>query len=494
MKILPKPQKSENISGNFSISDNSKIFCHSSVFVPQAERLADLVYESTGNFLQFTDTLEEAQIIFSLDENCHSEGYMLMISQGVATVICSTAIGCFYAVETLRQVFNLDDKHQQITCANCYIEDYPRFTHRGLMVDISRHFFGVDTLKRIVELMSRLKLNKLHLRLSDDQGFRIQIDKYPLLNQISSNRSGSEIIKDGQTVVDDTPCGGYLTKDDARTLVEYATKLGVEIIPEISVPGRIAAVLAAHPEYSCTGQVSEVKKTWGASKDILCAGNDAAYDFVKDILDEICDIFPSQLIHLGADKSPKDRWCNCKHCRERMAQLKIDDYDELQTHLVEQFRVYLSAKGKTVVCYNDGLTKRANSDIVAQVWTSHKHSVAKQIKCKRRVIISNRKHLELSVDKVSIGKILHLRPFKGIKKRNRDLVLGVEGAVFTQYIDTDDKLFVQLLPRLDAVAEVAWANGKKGFFKRVNRSLALYDKLNIAYDAKLLGRIGNTNK
>ena len=496
MNILPKPQKFENISGNFSITNNSKIFCAHEGFLPQAERLADMVQSSSGNALQFTDTLTDAQIIFSFDENYHPEGYTLMISQGVATVVCSTATGCFYAVETLRQLFKLDGQQDEISCANCYVEDFPAFAHRGLMVDISGYFFGLDTLKLVVELMSQVKLNKLHLRLSDDQGFRLEIDKYPRLHQVASVRAGSQVLSGGQSVVDETPCGGYLTKEDARALVEYARSLGVEIIPEISVPNHLVAVLAAYPEFSCTGQVAEVKKTWGQSKDILCAGNDASYDFIKDILDEICEIFTCNTVHLGASKSHKDRWCNCKQCRERMAELKIDDYDELQTHLVEVFRSYLASKGKTVVCYADGLTKNASKDIVAQVSSSKRRAVAKQIKCGRRVIISHCKRINFSVDakRTSFKKVAHMRPFRGVPKSTRASVLGIEATLFTHYIDTQDKLYYQLLPRLDALAEVAWSSGTNGIYKRVDQRLALYDKLQLNYNKQIFRPKGNNNK
>ena len=298
MKILPNPQKSENISGLFVIGKNSKIFCENE-YLSQAERLADLIYGSCGYFLQFTDVIEEAQIIFSRDDALNDEGYVVMISEGVATVTFKDIRGCFYAVETLRQVFRLGVKQDQITCADCYVEDSPKFAYRGLMVDLSRHFFGLDTLKKIVELMSQVKLNVLHLHLTDDQGFRLQIDKYPLLNEIASVRDGSEVEHDGETYVDDVPHGGYLTKQDVRELVAFAKEHCVDVVPEIDIPGHTVAALAAYPQLSCTGGVSEVRKKWGVSKEILCAGNDDVYKFVCDVLDEVCELFPAPYVHLG---------------------------------------------------------------------------------------------------------------------------------------------------------------------------------------------------
>lgn len=492
MKILPNPQKSENIYGSFCIDGNAKMFCDSQ-FVKQAERLADLVYESCGFFLQFTDVIEEAQIIFSKDEALHSEGYVIMINRGVATVTSSTEKGCFYAVESLRQVFRLDLKQKRIVCADGYVEDSPRFAYRGFMIDVARHFFGLDVLKRLVDLMSQVKLNVLHLHLTDDQGFRLQIDKYPLLTEIASHRCGSEVQKDGESYIDDIPHEGLLTKADVTELVEYAAARNVEIVPEIDLPGHFAAALAAYPELSCTGAVSEVRKKWSAAKDILCAGNDKVYEFVKDVLDEVCNLFPSRYIHLGGEYVAKDRWCNCKLCRERMAELKIDSLEELQTHMIEVFRSYLEEKGKTVIIRNDGITKNADTRIVSQLWTKQKRRrAAKETHRGRQIIVSPRGRVNFNRDysEVSLNGILKVDPFRGVKKQDRPNVLGVEGAVWTQHVENVDQLFFQLLPRLDALAECAWSKHKKNDFRmRLQKRLVYYDKLGLNYNKKFVRKV-----
>ena len=496
MKILPNPQKLENISGSFYLDGSSKVFSDGA-FDKQATRFVELVQSSCDFRLQFTDVIEEAQIIFNHGESCAEEGYVVMISQGVATVTASSEIGCFYAVETLRQIFNLHLKQESVTCANCYVEDSPKFAYRGLLVDICRHFFDVNALKQIVELMSQVKLNKLHLHLTDDQGFRLQIDKYPQLTTIGSNRQGTEVVKGGKRYVDEVPYGGYLTKDDVRELVKFASEHNVEVIPEIDVPGHFVAALAAYPEYSCTGTVAEVRKSWGISKDILCAGNDASYKFICDILDEVCELFPSQFVHLGGDEVPKDRWCNCRLCLERMSDLKLNDYDELQTYMVEQFRKYLETKGKTVICWNDGVTKSTSTEIVSQVWQPFKQrSAARKTKTGRKVIISPffYTYFGFPYAMTSLAKTLSLNPYKGVKLSARSNVLGIEGAMWTEYIDSVDKLFFYLLPRLDALAECAWGGRKTGFGKRLQKRLSLYETLGLNYNnratkVKLFGRL-----
>ena len=491
MKILPCPQKSENISGSFCVDGNAKIFCETE-FTAQVEYFADLVYESCGFFLQYTDVIDDAQFIFAKDAALPQEGYVIMISQGVATVTSSAVSGCFYAVESLRQIFNLDVKQECITCPDGYIEDSPRFAYRGLMLDIARHFFGLDVLKQVVELMSQIKLNKLHLHLTDDQGFRLQIDKYPLLTEIASHRYGSEVTRDGESFIDDTPHGGYLTKEDVRELVSFASSRNVEIIPEIDLPGHFVAALAAYPELSCTGGVTEVRRKWSASKDILCAGNDETYRFVKDILDEVCELFPSQYVHLGGDDVAKDRWCNCKLCRERMAELRLDNVEQLQTYMIEVFRAHLESKGKTVIIRNDGVCDDTDIRVVSQFWTPVKrHGVARETHKGRQVIIAPRRKVNFNqaYNVVRLRRILGWNPYRGINKADRANVLGVEGAIWTQQIDSADQLFYQLLPRLDALAECAWGKRRKDFLLRLQKRLAYYENNGYDYNRKFVRKV-----
>lgn len=488
MKILPYPQKSENINGSFCIDGNAKIFCKSE-FQQQAERFADLVYGSCGFFLQFTDVIEDAQIIFARDENLPQEGYVIMINQGVATVTGSTSRGIFYAVESLRQIFNLDETQRQIVCNDCYVEDRPQFAYRALMLDIARHFFGPSVIKQIIELMSQVKLNVLHLHLTDDQGFRLQIDKYPLLTEIASVRLGSEVTVDGESYINDVPHGGYLTKDEVKDIVAFAESHNVEIVPEIDIPGHFVAAIAAYPELSCTGTVSEVRKKWSASKDILCAGNDKVYRFVEDVLDEICQLFPSRYVHLGGEEVAKDRWCNCKLCCERMSELKLDTVEELHTHMIEVFRKHLESKGKTVIIRNDGVTKNTDERIVSQLWTPVKRAKdAKKADAERLVIVAPRKKVNFNrtYKALPLRRTLKLNPFRGIKKSERANVLGVEGAVWTQHIENEEQLYFQLLPRLDALAECAWSKRRKDFALRVQKRLAYYDKLGLNYNRKFV--------
>ena len=360
MHILPQPKKIERLNGSFCIDKDCKIYADPT-YVKEASRLADLVSDCCGFRPEFADSMEGATVIFSHNDSYVKEQYSVMISDGVATASCGDDRGCFYAVETLRQLLSLDFAQETVSCENCYIEDMPKAGYRGLLVDVCRHFFGVDTLKKIIDLMARVKLNKLHLHLSDDQGFRMEIKQYPLLTEVGSVRGGSEVVREGKRFVEEVPHEGYFTQEQLRDLVAYAAERKIDIVPEFDIPGHCMAMIAAYPELSCSGKPMEVRKKWGISKDILCAGNDKVYEVVRNVLDEICDVFPSEYIHLGGDEAPKERWCNCKLCKQRMSELKLGSFDALQTYMVEQFRAYLAEKGRKVICWNDGLAENANS-------------------------------------------------------------------------------------------------------------------------------------
>ena len=484
MKIIPQPKKIEKISGSFSIEQGDTIYCDQQ-FKKQAFRFVEMVKACSGISLDFIEEIDVAKFIFVSYDKALPESYFIMLSQGVATIKCIDETGCFYAVETLRQLFNLDVPQETISCVDCYIEDTPKYRHRGLMLDICRHFFDVDTIKQIIDIMSQVKLNKLHLHLSDDQGFRVQIDKYPQLNSVSSVRNGSEVVKNGKRYIDENVVEGYLTKNDVRTLINYANERMIEIIPEIDLPGHFVAVLAAFPHLSCTGQINEVRKQWGISKDILCAGNDETYSFVCDILDEVSELFPSKYFHLGGDEAPKDRWCNCKLCRERLAELNLSNFDELQNYMVDVFRKHLEARGKTVICWNDGVTDSTDKNVVMQVWKPlTTKQGAREANSGRKIIMSPFYNLyfDYPYGMTPLSKTLNYHPSKGVRKDCLNNILGVEGCLWTEYVENTDKLFFNLLPRVDALAECAWGYRGANFGKRLRKRFYLYDKMELTYN------------
>ena len=486
MRILPRPQKAERLAGQFSIDAQTTVFCHPD-FQSIANQFVQQVKACNGLELQFCNNVEENQIHFVLEESDQTEGYKINISQTCLTVSASTKAGCFYAMQSLCQLFDLFVPHQTLSTVNYYVEDYPKFAYRGLHFDICRHFFGVGTIKQVIDLMSEVKLNKLHLHLTDDQGFRVQIDKYPLLTEIGSVRGGSEVLKNGHRFVDDVPHSGYLTKQDVAEIVNYASQRFIEVIPEIDIPGHMVAALAAYPEFSCTGKVAEVRKNWGISKDILCAGNDESYQFVCDILDEICQMFPSEYIHLGGDEAPKDKWCNCPKCVEKMAELKFDSFAQLQNYMLEFFVSYLTQAGKKVIAWNDGIHQQTSMEVISQVWKpfTTKQGI-KHANNGRQTIMSPffKLYFDYPYGMTPFKKTLKFNPLKGIKKHAVDNILGVEGTVWTEYIADEQKLYFNLLPRLDALANVAWSGILSHFAEALQGRFVRYDQLGLTYNSR----------
>lgn len=490
MHILPQPKKIERLKGSFAIDGNCTIYTDD-CFVDEAQRFAALVEGCCGFRPQLVPDIQFAHVIFKREDTHAAEQYSVQISDGVATVTCATATACFYAVETLRQLLSLDIPQSAPECENCYIEDQPKFAYRGLMLDVCRHFFGADTVKTIIDLMARLKLNKLHLHLSDDQGFRMEIKRYPLLTEVGANRSGSEVVKGGKRYVDDTPHGGFYTQDELRDIVAYAAAHKIDVIPEIDLPGHAMAMIAAYPELSCSGKPAEVRTKWGISKDILCAGNDHVYDFVKGVLDEVCDVFPSQYIHLGGDEAPKERWCNCKLCKARMSELKLGSFEQLQTYMVNEFRAYLEQKGRKVICWNDGLDDSANADIVSQVWAPGTTAQGvRRANRGRKTIMSPffRMYFDYPYAMTPLHKTLAFNPLAGVKSSAKDNILGVEGTVWTEYIADADKLFFNLLPRLDALAECAWGYHSRKFSKYLREKFAVYGNMGVMFNSGAISK------
>ena len=249
--------------------------------------------------------------------------------------------------------------------------------------------------------------------------------------------------------------------------------------------------MAAYPELSCTGKPAEVRTKWGISKDILCAGNDHVYDFVKGVLDEVCDVFPSQYIHLGGDEAPKERWCNCKLCKARMSELKLGSFEQLQTYMVNEFRAYLEQKGRKVICWNDGLDDSANADIVSQVWAPGTTAQGvRRANRGRKTIMSPffRMYFDYPYAMTPLHKTLAFNPLAGVKSSAKDNILGVEGTVWTEYIADVDKLFFNLLPRLDALAECAWGYHSRKFSKYLREKFTVYGNLGLMFNSGALNK------
>jgi N-acetyl-beta-hexosaminidase len=401
-----------------------------------------------------------AAITLLKSKDLGQEAYRIEISSEHINVYASSNQGVNLALATLYQLFAEAKVLNNNTINAQIIEDCPKYSYRGLLVDVGRHFFGVSEMKKIIEEMSVYKLNVLHWHLTEDQGWRIESKVYPKLTEISSG-------------------GRYYTQDDIKEVVRFATERGVEIIPEIDMPGHTTAAIAAYPELSCEGEEIQVGENAGVYKVIMCAGKDSTYQWIYRLLDEIVPLFPSKFIHLGGDEAPKDKWKECEHCNEKMKQHGIKEYEDLQGLFVNQVKDYLDTKGKTVICWNDSLkAKNVSSDIVTQYWleSSAESYTFPYYEAGRKMIFSNvfNMYFDYPHCVTPLKKTYDYSPLIfGHSNLNGKNVMGIEGAIWTERVPEARILENAISVRIQALAEAAWTHDRnyEDFVKRVKAHL-----------------------
>ncbi len=389
------------------------------------------------------------------------EGYVLEIKESGIAVEAACEQGVIWALTT---VANLLD-HGKLPC--CRIEDAPKYAHRGISLDCARHFFPAEEVKRIINTMSLAKLNVLHWHLADDQGWRIESKKFPRLQEVSKE---------------------YFTQDEIREVVRYAALRGVEVIPEIDLPGHTSGILAAYPEYSCSGQEVNLATCGGIYPVILCAGQEKTIPFLKELLEEIAGLFPGPRFHIGGDEAPKSEWKKCPHCQARMQELGITNYEDLQADFSRRVNDILKALGKQAICWNE--TLRANTppeDIQVQYWTlQYRDSMEAFADTGGKWIYSDMFELYLDYphSMTSLKKLYTTQPHLGKRSvTDKDGLIGLEGCLWAEHITERVRLENLLFPRAFALGEICWCGAKKyeAFLTRLEAQLAspLYGGIHI---------------
>ncbi len=398
--------------------------------------------------------------------------YNLQIDARGITVTAADNDGIFYATQTLRQMFPLAaEKKQlrlpyQLVCVS--INDQPHFRHRGLLLDACRHFMDVDYVKHIIDLLALYKMNVLHWHLTEDQGWRIQIEKYPLLTEVGAWR----------TEADGSKYGGFYTQDQIKEIVQYAAKRHITVIPEIELPGHSVAAIASYPFLSCTGEKLEVENEWGVFKDIYCAGNDSVFTFLENVLSEVCALFPGPYIHIGGDEAPKTRWEECPKCQKRMAKEQLKNEAELQTYFIERIAAFLKTKNKTIIGWDEILEGGIPADAIIQSWRGEEGGIT-AAKQKHDVVMSPTSHcyFDYGLSSIDVEKVYAFDPVPTVLSQDERLYIrGAECNMWTEHAPqslVDEKL----LPRMPALAEVLWAYEKDRQYKEfILRLRKHYDK------------------
>jgi len=363
--IIPQPMKVQLKGGApFELSATTAIAYPdgNELMRKNAEFLREYIQKSTGLKLGLTTNPTRMNCInLSLDSKLSTgkEGYLLVVDDRGVSLMAAEENGIFYGIQTIRKSLPiLKEKVEQVALPAVQITDEPRFGYRGIHLDVARHFFDVDVVKQTIDMLVLHNQNTLHWHLTDDQGWRVEIKKYPELTRFGSIRQRT-VIGHNTPIYDNTSSGGYYTQAEMREVIEYAKERYITVIPEIDMPGHMMAVLACFPELGCTGGPYHVAEEWGISDDILCAGNDKVYAFIEDILSELVEIFPSKYIHIGGDEAPRVRWQNCPKCQARIQQLglvKDDEHsaeDKLQSYFMARVEKFLNSKGRQIIGWDE---------------------------------------------------------------------------------------------------------------------------------------------
>lgn len=464
--IIPQPVKASIGAENvFNLSNLCEI---------EADEGSKKAVGSLLKCLRDTFSLEligtgREKIVLLVDSNMtKAESYILSVEKDTVTVKGSDESGVFYGVQTLRQLL----MQGELSLPKVFIEDYPRFSYRGFMLDCGRYFYTKEAVFAFLEMMAFHKLNRFHWHLSDDQGFRAQLEDNLLLTEIGSYRSHTNFGK--------IPHQGYYTKADMKEIVQYAHNLCIKVIPEIDTPGHTVSMIAAYPSLSCFERELSVATHSGVKHDVLCVGKESTFDFMFSVFDELLEVFTDGTVHIGGDEVPTTRWEICPHCRERANQLGLKSIGELHTYYLDRIGEYLKSKGVNVIMWNDSVKDyMTDSSISWQLWNSEMSSedVAREINKGRSFIISDSRayYLDLPYMQVNLKKAYDFEPtYEGITAENESKILGVEACLWSEYVPTMKKAGYCTFPRIGAMSESAWTPKENKSFDAFTEKLDAY--------------------
>ncbi len=475
LPLIPYPERVKQLDGNFILS--SKTYIKNS-----NKKILDYFLSQikifTGLQLEIKNESDSKSIIFFRIEKHFSvknkEAYSLSVTRKEIVITAPDEEGLFRGMQTLFQLIPASIKAEHdgspVNIPCCKILDEPKFKWRGLMLDCARHFMSVDFIKRYIDILAYYKFNVLHWHLTDDQGWRIEIKKYPKLTQIGAWRKEP----DGSTY------GGYYTQKDIKEIVAYAKSRFITVVPEIEMPGHCMASLAAYPENSCTGGPFEVPDTWGVFKDVYCAGRDSTFYFLKNILNEVIKLFPGKYIHIGGDEVPKDRWKACPRCQARIKTLGLKNEDGLQSYFIKRISNYLNSKGKHVIGWDEILKGGLAPGAIVESWQGTQGALDAAAQG-HYVICSPASHTYLDADPENLDlRIAYsFNPIpKDLPADEQKYILGGEACLWTERApqETVDR---KLFPRLLALSEVFWSDPQDSNFDEFHSRVEMaYDDLN----------------
>ena len=478
------------------------------------ETFASQLSLASGNQSKVSEGTSGNGVVFAMNADLPAEAYTINIGRKSVKIEASGLNGFNYAVQTLKQMLPVEifgktaaaDKDWSLPC--CTIEDAPRFSYRGMHMDVSRHFFDMDMVKKYLDVMEIHKLNTLHWHLTDDQGWRIEIKKYPRLTEVGSIRKQTLTghLFDSE-VYDGTPYGEgmWFSQDQIREIIAYAAAKGITIIPEIDLPGHMLAALAAYPELGCTGKHYDVWGRWGIADEVLCAGKEETMVFLENVLEEVADLFPSEYFHIGGDECPKVYWEKCPHCQAKIKELGLKDQGEfkaehyLQSYVMMRMTDVLRKKGKKVIGWDEILEGEVADDAIIMSWRGIGGGITAARMGHDAIMTPNTyfyldyyQTLDKDNEPLAIGgylpveKCYSYEPFiEGMTEEEKSHIIGVQANLWTEYIATDEHLEYMLLPRLAALSEVQWCQSERKcwdrFLESADEFCAIYETAGYNY-------------
>jgi hexosaminidase len=489
ISIIPKPTSIKQADGLFVLTDSTKIIIGNNPLQlkPIAEQFAARLRMVTGySFELSTSKKKDNSIILMLNDKLKrlgKEGYQLLVKDKSISIQSATLAGIFYGIQSLYQLLPPEiEKNEKVAGVNWLIpcvtiEDKPRFSWRGMHLDVGRHFAPVEFVKKYIDLLASYKMNTFHWHLTEDQGWRVEIKNYPKLTEIGSKRN--------ETMGDSTPYGGFYTQDEIKEVVKYAQERFVTIVPEIEMPGHALAALAAYPELSCTGGPFEVGTTWGVFEDVFCAGNEGVFKFLKDVLSEVIPLFPGKFFHIGGDECPKERWKKCPKCQTRIKKNKLGNEHRLQSYFVQRIERFLRSKGKRLVGWDEILEGGLAPGATVMSWRGTEGGIA-AAKANHDVIMTPTSHCYFDYyqanpdsEPKAIGGFLPVEKVYGfepmpssLKPKQAKHILGAQGNVWAEYMPNTKHVEYMVLPRMLAMSEVVWSAKKQRNFDDFTKRLA----------------------
>ncbi|MEM7800431.1 MAG: beta-N-acetylhexosaminidase [Chloroflexota bacterium] len=514
-QIIPLPVEVKPQNGTFALDDETIL-----VISPEMERMVPLAEQLLRLTAQPQTADRNRLITLSVNQEAvlQAEGYRLQIEPDHILLEGGSEAGVFYGLQTLRQLLPTDmmagrTGPVEIPCGS--VVDCPKFRWRAMHLDVGRHMFSVEFVKKYIDLLALHKMNIFHWHLTEDQGWRIEIEAYPKLMEVSAWRDETPLPQD-RTVMDGKRYGGYYTKAEIREVVAYAHSRFVTVVPEIELPGHTVSVLAAYPELGCVGEGYKVRTEWGIEDDVFCAGNEAVFQFLEAVFDEVLELFPGQYIHIGGDECPKIRWQACDKCQDRIQAEGLRNEDELQSWFISRIGRYLDGKGRRLIGWDEILEGGIPPNAAVMSWRGTEGGI-EAAQAGHEVVMSPTTHCYFDYYQteafeseppafywpipeahrvpggptfsglITLDRTYSFDPLEGVPDEHQAFVMGGQANLWSEYIPTSEQAEYQAYPRGSALAETLWSPQRaaerdlKDFIGRLATHLKRLDALNVNY-------------